>query len=379
MGIRLDWEFETLGGVQQVGEDPDALAVRARRRRRTRNAVLALLIGIGLAAGIVAYRLHIAAKQRRFALETTVAAETLALRMGDRRAFLAIQADVGEWVHIRNEAFNRYQALSPHLEPSGEIVELDIDADQARVALREMLDDQPYRVVWFYRYSEAGWAHVPPPIDFWGGAVEVKADYFKLRYYEPDQAFAEQLAAQIDDWMATACRLAPCGGALQPMRVQIENDPLARIGWADYDPWTLVIPSPVLGRTPENGYLDPALVATLADLLAARWAAQSFGHEPGHEDQIVLAGENWRFYGAGAGGSAGRGCRPGPPGGYPHVRRRNSGFLAQLPDLSLASRGDAYHRGPLAGGCAIVSPAGARGAGCGGGCSHRITGRHQFH
>jgi hypothetical protein len=280
MGIKLDWEVESDGGWEEVGEDPAAIAARKRRVHRLRNLGLVLLVALGIAGGAIFYRLHRVGRQLRADLETTISAETLALRIGDRRAFLDGQADVGEWVRIQDSTFAQYQALGPDIEVTGEVVELDIDADKARVVLREDYQGEPYHIIWFYQHSDAGWLHIPPGPEFWGKSAVDKTAYANLYYYEEDADLADLLRTQIDDWWNAACRATDCAARPRRIRIRIEPDPLTQIGWASYDDSTLLIPSPKLSRFPAGRPIDPALLGQLAELAAGYWASSEIGDEP---------------------------------------------------------------------------------------------------
>ncbi len=274
MGIQLDWEVEAEGGWEEIGEDPEAARARRRRNRRLRNGLLVLLALAALVSGAVAARLRQVKKQVRAELESTVAAETLALRIGDRSSYLRLQSEIGEWQRIQGDRFDEYQSLGERVAPNGEIVDLAIDGESARVVLRERIDGQPYLVTWFYERDETGWRHVPPAADAWGQAIQAASTYFDYGFPEADRALAEALMPVLDSWWTTACHLMGCQGTELPRpRIEIVPDPLTEIGWADYDPWTLLIPSPSLRRVPEGGYrLDTELTAALADLIASRWA-----------------------------------------------------------------------------------------------------------
>lgn len=272
MGIKLDWEVESDGGWDEIGEDPGAIAGRRRRLRAIRNILLALLVLFALGAGAIGYRLRQIAGQRRADLEALIAAETAALRIGDRRAFLAAQADVGEWVHIQDSTYAQYQALGPRVDVTGHVVTLDINGDHARADLREVLDGQPWLVTWFYRHDEQGWLHVPPDATFWGEQTTDDTTHVEYIYYEQDSDLAEMLKTRLDNWWQTACRATACDGWPPAIRLHIEPDPLVQVGWAAYDAHTLLVPSPHLTRRPEDGTIDPALTETLAANVALYWA-----------------------------------------------------------------------------------------------------------
>ncbi len=274
MGIKLQWELESEGGWNEIGEDPEVLASRLRRNRRIRNIALVALFVLALVGGIVAYRLNRTDRQLHHDLEAAIAAETLALRIGDREAFLSWQLNEGPWRVVQRRLFDQYQAEMDRMTVGGEIVSMDIEANLARVVLREHLDDAPYLRVWFYRYDDDnGWLHIPPRASYWGGTSAKRTAHFDFFYYQEDELLAEALSLRLNGWWETACRMMGCSTVGPPrIKVRIEPDPLAELGWAAYDEQTLLIPSPLLGRIPEQGQVDAQLRLDLADLLAARWA-----------------------------------------------------------------------------------------------------------
>lgn len=277
MGIKLDWEVESEGGWDEVGEDPKAIEARRRQARRARNGLLAALAIIAVMASIIAYRLFRVGRQVREALEATVAAETLALRIGDREAYLEAQSTLGGWRQIQERAFRQYQAEGARVEVTGQIAQMDISADQARVTLREVVDGNAYHVMWFYQRDAGGWKHIASAPRFWGDQQEHRSTYFNFDYYSEDQALVDELIGPLDEWWRTACDLTQCSDKPASLDVKIEVDPLAEVGWAQYDTNTLIIPSPLLGRFPADGKPDPALMSRLADLIANRWAEYLVG------------------------------------------------------------------------------------------------------
>ena len=101
-------------------------------------------------------------------LEDTIVAETLALRLSDQYSFLQAQANINTWPEEQAKIFKTYQSYGARLDVTGEIVEMKIEGDNARVVLLEILDDEPYHVVWFYQHDNIGWYYVPAKFEYWG-------------------------------------------------------------------------------------------------------------------------------------------------------------------------------------------------------------------
>jgi hypothetical protein len=283
VGIKLDWEVESEGGWDEVGEDQQAAVDRRRRAQRVRHVLIGLLFVAVLGAGVVTWRLRQVGRQLEADLEATVAAETLALRIGDREGFLAVQSDLGGWQRAQERTFEEYQALAPALEVPGEVLDLAVDGREGQVTLREVVEGQPYRVQWFYEHANGGWRHVPAPVESWGDQAELATEHFTVVYHTADEEFAQALSARLNKWWATACLLTRCedAGAPPPLEVRIEPDSLAEVGMASYDENTLIVPSPLLGRVPEGEAVDPALWRMLASLFAGHWLGPNPDRSPG--------------------------------------------------------------------------------------------------
>lgn len=279
MGIQLDWEVEDDRGWGPVSEDPEAVARRRRRQRRLRG----LLLLIVAAAGVIAAGTHVALRrsreQAREALERTIEAEALTLRIGDRQAFDALQSEADGWRDLQAQTFDDYQMLGDRLVAGGEVVELTVEHGSARAVLREELDGRPARVTWFYRREDDGWRHTAPSADAWGPRQTIATPYFDVTFYEGDRATAEALADALAGWWRAACELTACSEMPPRTRVVVTTAPGATMGWErpggrSAAGWTLEVPSPLLGRVPEgDAGLSPALQASLSRLAADRWAA----------------------------------------------------------------------------------------------------------
>ena len=231
MSIKLDWEVESTTGLSRVDEDPREIEARRRHARRLRigtATVLIILLAVGLA---IAYRLITVGQRMRADLEATVAAETLALRIGDREAYLANQMGVDNWQQTQGQTFERYQAETAQTEVTGQIVRMDIDANLARVTLREVYKGTDYNVLWFYRHDATGWKHVAAGPSVLGERHEYHSAHFDFFYYLEDQALVDILSGRLDNWWEIACSLTSCESEAERAQVEIEPEWLAQPGW----------------------------------------------------------------------------------------------------------------------------------------------------
>ncbi len=302
MGIRLDWEIETeRERVRGAGEDPEAKRRRRRSLVRFVTVVAAFLLIIGGVIGGAALRLRYVDWQIEQLLRDTVDAEIANIRIGDQDGFRGIQRSASDdWIQQQLALFEQYQTwkVQPNTAFTGEIVDLVIDGQRARVVLEEIIDGVRYHVVWFYwRYddgidandtssaSDDGWRHVPPDVTFWGDAAQITRSRVNVRYYTLDEVLAAQTADRLEQWIEFAC--GAMLGALEcdsmPMiTVDILPQGDLSIGWADVNSWTLRIPSPYLSRAQADSPFDPTLMLATADALAERLIAQSLSAEPSY-------------------------------------------------------------------------------------------------
>ena len=221
MSIKMDWEVESAAGLSKVDEDPRDIEARRRQSRRIRIGVAASLVIASGVGGVIAYRLSTVAQQVQADLEATVAAETLALRISDREAYLANQAGTDSWRRYQQKTFERYQMEAAQVEITGQIMQMDISSALARVILREVYNGTNYNVLWFYRHDATGWKHIAPDPAFWGEWHEYHSAYFDFSYCTADQALVDVLAVQLDSWWETACSSISCEG--EPKLLQVIN------------------------------------------------------------------------------------------------------------------------------------------------------------
>lgn len=301
MGLRLDWHVEADDGWAQIGEDAEILARRTRRQRRIRYGLLIGLVALLVIGTFVTLRLGAVGRQRRADLEALVAAETLALRIGDRGAYLQAQSLESAWKHYQSDTFDQYRALGSRLTVAGEIAQVGVDANRARVILRETLDGRPYQVTWFYLHDGQVWRHVPSRPEFWGKPQHLEATAYRLTYYQADQVYAERLAGRL---AAMQDMLSAAGIPLSPERraqIYIDPDPFAPPGWQASD-GSLHLVSPQLDRLLANGSPDPAWLFETERLVDDAWIVMATGtyNRPFAESYLRDQLELWLAYEAGA-------------------------------------------------------------------------------
>src|SRR5947207_1143806 len=107
MGIQLDWEVESDTGSEEVQEDASVVASRERRKRLSRRVLIGLVAVILIAGAAAAYRIRQVQQAMHDTLQETVESETLALRLGDARKFMALQGAAEDWRDKQRKAFDQ--------------------------------------------------------------------------------------------------------------------------------------------------------------------------------------------------------------------------------------------------------------------------------
>lgn len=293
MGIHLDWKVEDDTDQEIITEDPESIAARQRRLRLLRNIFIALVLIVGAATALAVNRLRKVEERLEANLRDTVAAEVLALRIGDGQVFLQAQASIEGWRAIQQGTFAEYQALGTRLVANGEIVDLEIEADQARVVIREYLDGEPYLVTWFYHHDDTGWYHIPSRPEFWGKEELRRSNTINLIHNEVDRKLAIALTHQTTAWLSGLCDLEICAEPLRRFTVIIETDQMAESGWAQDGSLTLVIRSPHLGRIPEGRGPESMIYADLHALMIDNWFEIARGGSPPGEPWLEAELDDW--------------------------------------------------------------------------------------
>jgi hypothetical protein len=285
MGIKLDWEIESAQARTRNtgGEDPEAARYRRNLRWRFLALVFVLALLIGGVGWFLQHRLNEVNQQLRQQLVDTVSAEAAALRLGDLRAFLALQhTDNNDWETAQLASFEAYQQLkiSNTLDLTGNVdaVEFDRNYQRARAQVREVIDGVPYQVLWFYWYFEGrGWVHVAPDYTFWGDEITYSGTHMSVRYRAVDDAFAQAVGLQVEGWFSQACAWFTC---TTPLTMNVVVDPLLKPSWS-IDGAQLLIPSPYTGRARVDAPFNGDLQRTVATLIAERFIDQALvGREP---------------------------------------------------------------------------------------------------
>jgi hypothetical protein len=271
MTIELDWQVEPVDGEagprEAVYEDPEAVAARLRRARRTRILLGVVALTVLLMGGGAMWRVRQVDAQLRAALASTVAAESLALRIGDREAFLRAQSPASDWRSQQTLTFERYVFLSRVMEIGAEPDKMAIDGSEATVEMPVTVEGKPAPpAIWRYRYAQKeGWRHVASEDDPWDFEAVAEGQFsFHYRGLESSLVVGE-LQNELPQWWRRAGSLL----GVEPNAALPAIDgwlipSLSQTHWANADQTILLAPAP------RGDAEAAALRSTLAEALAGR-------------------------------------------------------------------------------------------------------------
>ncbi len=274
MGIRLDWQVEAeQSHIHTEREDPTLKWARRRARYRLLGFVVVVLFFIALGISFIAYRLDTVNKAIERNLRQTVEAEMAALRFGDLNTFLALQHhDNPAWVAEQQDTFDTYQTLKVEhdVQLTGNVLQVYIEGNRARVHVEEIIDGVPYTRLWFYWRFEDGWLHVPTDYTFWGDLRTYEGTYITVRYRGVDDPLAVAVGLKSEKWMQNACNTLACPEEMPHITIDILPTGVSDIQWAEGNMWQMLIPSPYAERARSDRPFDTEMQVAVATLLAER-------------------------------------------------------------------------------------------------------------
>ncbi|MCY3834215.1 MAG: hypothetical protein OXG85_14475 [Chloroflexi bacterium] len=292
--IRLEWDVES----QRIDGSSRESAAEKRRRRRAALALLALvlLLAASIALGLLFLRQRLLEIERQFAqlLQDTVKAEMAALRIGDLNSFLNIQnTEDANWLAGQQALFQQYGVLKSagDIDLPGNILDVTIDRDRARVLVQENIKDLPYVRLWFYRRSDEGWRHVAQDLSFWGEGHSLESSALVVRYRDADELFARQVTDALSAWLENGCEILECAG-LPPLSVDIAAEAAHEAAWLDQANMRLLIRSPYLDIARADYPFDGWRQLLVSKLLAERLVDAHTGYlklSPFHDSHFLRA------------------------------------------------------------------------------------------
>ncbi|MEM9951175.1 MAG: hypothetical protein AAF846_06235 [Chloroflexota bacterium] len=280
MGVKLDWDIEAEKGKRNEHRED------SEQRKRRYGGVFRLFLTVAIFASIlgsIAYlvfqRYEQVTQYTEQLLVDTVQAEVASLRGGDLIAFEERQRSAtDDWSSVQREVYNAYQTLKVESSVvlSGNVTNIEIDGQRARVQVEEIIDGVPFVQTWFYWRYEDGWFHVPPDYTFWGENDSIETDNYIIRYGSVDVTTAQQIENSLERWLSDTCSLFDCS-TIPLITVDILPAPNADVRWADNEQnaWQMVVPSPYTERARADIPFDTQLQIDTATLLAQRIVSQA--------------------------------------------------------------------------------------------------------
>ena len=269
--IQFEWEVEAEKRRASYSEDP--LFRRARRQKLQRMLLLSILLLIALALAGIALHFRLVQTQAEIArqLQDSIRAEVAALRIGDRRAFLDMQAGDAVWLKAQAAYFAQVEAWKADgaIGLSGDILALQIDGKRARALLREDHSGLPYARLWFYRLGGDGWRHTAPDFDFWGEAQTYRNGSVTVDYRETDELFARQLGDALSAWISAGCGDNACDSSAT-LSALVSPDLDVRAGWGAGS-GMLLARSPYVELARADTPLDESRLEAILRLLEENW------------------------------------------------------------------------------------------------------------
>ncbi len=321
MSIKLDWDLTdapTGNEKSPLGPsripapkpapepaEPEALAPAAARPGRRWLIWAAVVVVLGVAAGVSAWVVARSGWQR---ITTDVTAlvhyEEVQTLQGQTALVMAVQdPNNTDWLALRLDELGRQEPAPlplPMLRATGGQIDLGsleaLDSDEVMVLVGRQFETSggqllSFHLPQFYRRSGAAdWRRSAPPGGFWGQWLTWESPHLVIRYSERDAAFVAQAAPALEMQLALACagwqeacfNTPPARLYLSGFVGSIGYNPLNNVevritlGPASAEPagYYLSVPSPQIAGIPD----DAAGEKLLTDYLAVRLIAVMAQH-----------------------------------------------------------------------------------------------------
>ena len=271
MSIEFRWQIES-----EEDEKKPALPPKRRRRvpwRLVGIALMLLVVGGGIAAGIFWQRVRQGEKRLRQELGTVVNLEVQALRDGDRETFFSLQdQDNPYWYNSQHSRFLPWLGGTAWLEPGQEanlaILEAALlptkQGNHARAEVAWAMEDGIYRRTQFYR-SEAGrWLRTGTRREYFDQERTRETAHFAFHYWTHDEPTVNWMAEQLETWYDAVCADLKCNNK---QRISVLITPLEESDKEFQLPEGFVVSSPRLRGIREDGAPLPPERVELARIL----------------------------------------------------------------------------------------------------------------
>jgi hypothetical protein len=288
MPVQLDWEIEDIDApLPGGGAAREARAGGCRRWLRL-GLVVALLVAIGL--GYLGYKLRQKKKEDEDRLRAVVQLELQALVENDRELFLNHQ-DFGSqrWRLYQERFFEDYHGQSDSAASfvyTGQVLDVHIEGHEAWALVEAARGESVWREMWFYHWSkDEGWRHSRPTADSLGDEQEYTTPHLRFVAPKLDGELVVNLGQEMEAWYEALLPMFDLDALDAPLTVEFTyRDPSrpdsTSTQWDQSRPYTLLAPSPHLGRFVADDAPSPELRQQMAGYLANALIAQQAGLPP---------------------------------------------------------------------------------------------------
>lgn len=274
MGIHLDWEVESDSGHEAVNEDAEVIAARQRKQVWSKRALIVVAVLAIIGGAIAAYRIREVRTAMRESLNAIVESESLALRLGDKRKFMAIQGPAEDWRAKQRQTFDLFQEAGLAISVTGTILDIEMKASEARVTVEVLVNSEPTEAIWLYEYSvEDGWRHVATESEPWTMS-DHEGEWFTMSYFPVDADYAHLVESYLNAWWEQASQATGYRYYMPELTVVIDPD-AEHVEWQGDGLDRLIVPA-IYETTSHTPLLD---MERLADSAAEYWTMTVYGEE----------------------------------------------------------------------------------------------------
>ena len=270
MGVEFNWQIES----EDDWKAPSPLPEQQKPLPWPLliSSLLLLVIGGGIAAGLIWQRSREGEARLKYELRTVANLEAQALRSGDRQTFLSLQdEDDAVWYLDQKER---------HLPEPGQQASLAvlkaglISESRAWAKVAWGREEDVYQRVQFYRQAEGQWQRTGVQPEYFGAERNTKTAHFFLKYTTRDEPTVNWMIEQLETWYDAACADLGCDDT---RRINILLAPNEGKGNAFRLPDGFIVNSPQLRGVREDGAPLPEEREEIARILLYTLISQQAG------------------------------------------------------------------------------------------------------
>lgn len=254
MSGRFNWDFD-----QDIQAEAQPGRARSLRAEWFWFIVAAVILTLASMWAIGRWQLARVEREARAEAQTVLNLLNRAAVSGDNELFFSLQAADSAWqatlLQPDQQAFYRANPQITRAERRDNEIWANVSwTDNGREQQRLL----------FFRHEDNQLRQIPPPFDYWGTRQRSQHSWGALIFYEADQAWSDQIAAHVNEWVVTRCVDEACLPDRRPFTLQIRPDYRQTAA-----PNLLYIPSPRLRALNSDGQPETAFWHALDSQLVA--------------------------------------------------------------------------------------------------------------